>query len=107
MKKSSMLRTNQRILECLELAVTIAADTCDEEDRESVGDALFWVKNMREELDEPLLKTCKLSQILKCSNEYFELCDEKEELRKELQDARNKVNVLLISMTASKIQALA
>jgi hypothetical protein len=107
MKKSSMLRTNQRILECLELAVSVAAEHCDEEERDAISDALFWVKNMREELDEPLLKTCRLSQVLKCSNEYFELCDEKEEIKKELQNANNKVNMLLVAMTASKLQALA
>jgi hypothetical protein len=69
--------------------------------------ALFWIRTLRQELDEPLLKTCKLSQILRCSNEYFEICDEKEELRKELLEAKNKVNILLTAMTASKFQALA
>lgn len=107
MPKTSILRTNHRTLECLELAVAIAAAHCDDEDRKSISDALVWVKSMRDELDEPLLKVCKLSQIIKCSNEYFELCDEKEEIRKELQNANHKVAVLLTSITASKLQALA
>jgi hypothetical protein len=107
MKKKSLLRTNQRVLECLELAVSVASQYCEEEDKGSIEEAKFWVENMRKELDEPLLKTCSLSQILKCSNEYFELCDEKDALRKELSDTKKKVNVLLVSMTANKIQALA
>jgi hypothetical protein len=107
MKKTSRLRTNQRILEGLERAVNVAAEYCEETDRDAIKEAQSWVKNMREELDEPLLKTCKLTQIIKCSNEYFELCDEKDALNRELLDTKKKVNVLLVSMTANKIQALA
>lgn len=105
--RKSLLQTNQALLLSLELAVNIALQHCCEEEREDMSDALFWVRTLRHELDEPLLKVCKLSQILKCSNEYFEICDEKEELRKELLEAKTKVNVLLIAMTASKLQALA
>jgi hypothetical protein len=85
----------------------VAAQYCEEEDKGDIEEAKSWVENMRKELDEPLIKTCSLSQILKCSNEYFELCDEKDALNKELADTKKKVNVLLISMTANKIQALA
>lgn len=105
--RKSLLRTNHELLDSLETAVDIAVHHCLEEEREGIKAALVWVETLKKELDGPLLKTCELSQILKCSNEYFEICDEKEELRKELLEAKNKVNVLLIAMTASKLQALA
>jgi hypothetical protein len=105
--RKSLLHTNHTLLLSLEIAVNIALQHCCDEERNDMHDALFWIRNLRQELDEPLLKVCKLSQILKCSNEYFEICDEKEELRKELLEAKNKVNILLVAMTASKLQALA
>jgi len=104
--RKSLLRTNRELLDSLELAVDLAVHHCLEEEREGLKSALVWVETLKKELDEPLLKTCKLSQILRCSNEYFEICDEKEELRKELLEAKNKVNVMLTSITASKLRVL-
>ena len=103
----SILQTNQQILECLEDSLDIASMYCNYDEKEKVEKAVKWVKKLREELDEPILKKCRLADITKCSKEYHDVCDEKYELEQKLERANNKLNTILTIMTVNKIQALA